>query len=134
MSNTFLEPGTDDVEEMVGGIERGLLLRHGASGYTMAERGDFTCRADRAIRIERGELGDPVRHVAVSGNVLETLGSIDRVSREFELCDPGYCTKDGQDVTVDNGGPYVRVPVILVGGAEEPAGRQSSRRITGGRK
>ncbi len=116
MSNTFLVPGTHDVDEMVRGIERGLFLEHGASGYAMSERGQFSCEADRGRRIEHGQLGEPVRHVAVSGDILEALEGIDRVGSELVLCDPGYCSKDGQDVAVDNGGPHVRVPSLLVGG------------------
>jgi len=116
MSNTLLMPGTHDVEEMVRGIERGLILKHGSSGYAMSERGQFSCEADRGWRIEHGKLGEPVRHVAVSGDILETLEGIDRVGSELRLCDPGYCSKDGQDVAVDNGGPHVRIPSLLVGG------------------
>ena len=119
MSNTFLVEGRDDVEEMIRGIERGILLEHGASGYAMGERGQFSCEADRGRRIEHGKLGGPVRHVAVSGSILEVLGSVDRVSAEFRLSDPGYCGKDGQEVAVDNGGPYVRVGELLVSGPVE---------------
>jgi TldD protein len=117
MSNTFLAAGRDDLEEMVRGIERGVLLAHGESGYAMVERGAFSCRADRGRRIEHGKIGELVRHVAVSGDVIEALKSIDRVSSDFQLCDPGYCAKDGQEVPVDNGGPYIRVKRLLVGGA-----------------
>jgi TldD protein len=116
MSNTFLVPGEHDVDEMIRGIERGVLVAHGESGYTMAERGQYSCSANRGWRIEHGAVGEPVRHVSVSGDILETLRAIDRVSTDFLLCDPGYCTKDGQDVPVDNGGPYVRVNGVLVGG------------------
>ncbi len=119
MSNTFLVAGSADVEEMIRGIEKGILLEHGAAGYAMGERGQFSCEADRGRRIEHGELGDPVRHVAVSGEILEVLESVDRVSAERRLSDPGYCSKDGQEVPVDNGGPYVRVGEILVGGHVE---------------
>jgi len=116
MSNTFLLRGEHSLDEMVRGIERGLLLAHGESGYVMAERGQYTCHANRGWRIEHGRLGEPVRHVAVSGEILRTLSSIDMVSSDFQLCDPGYCGKDGQEVPVDNGGPYVRVTSLLVGG------------------
>lgn len=119
MSNTYLAPGEDDFEEMIRGIERGVLVVHGTSGYAMVERGQYTCHADRGIRIEHGRLGEPVRHVSLNGEVIDTLKKTDRVGRELRLCDPGYCSKDGQDVPVDNGGPYVRVSELLVGGRGE---------------
>jgi TldD protein len=116
MSNTFLQAGEHDIDEMIRGIEKGVLIAHGESGYAMSERGQYSCSANRGWRIEHGKLGEPVRHVTVSGDILETLNSIDRVSSDFQLCDPGYCGKDGQEVPVDNGGPYVRVGEMLVGG------------------
>jgi TldD protein len=136
MSNTFLVPGRDGVDEMIRGIERGILLTHGASGYAMSERGQFSCEADRGYPVEHGSLGEPVRHVAVSGEIIEALESIDRVGSEFRLCDPGFCGKDGQEVAVDNGGPHVRVTELLVGGEGERERKKivSSRRFGASRE
>ena len=136
MSNTFLASGEHDIDEMIRGVERGVLVAHGESGYAMSERGQYSCSANRGWRIEHGALGEPVRHVSVSGDILETLSTIDRVSSDFQLCDPGYCGKDGQEVPVDNGGPYVRVQGILVGGVMDGriAPQELSRRRASGRR
>ena len=116
MSNTFFAAGEDELDAMIRGVERGLLLEHGTSGYVLSERGNYTCRAACARRIEGGELGELVRDVSFSGLVLETLRDIDAVSRDWRLDSPGFCEKDGQSVPVDSGGPYVRVSRMVVGG------------------
>jgi TldD protein len=136
MSNTFLMPGEHSIDEMIRGIERGVIVAHGESGYAMSERGQYSCSANRGWRIEHGTRGEPVRHVSVSGDILETLRNIDRVSGDFQLCDPGYCGKDGQEVPVDNGGPYVRVGELLVGGVMDGhiAIPEPSRRGLGARR
>jgi len=116
MSNTFFAAGEAEVEEMIRGVEKGLLLEHGTSGYVLSERGNYTCRAACGRLIEKGELGEMVRDVSFSGLVLETLRDIDAVSREWRLDSPGFCEKDGQGVPVDSGGPFVRVTRVVVGG------------------
>jgi len=73
-------------------------------------------RAGCGRLIEKGKLGELVRDVSISGLVLESLRDIDAVSSDFELSSPGYCGKDGQDVPVDDGGAYVRLRKVVVGG------------------
>jgi predicted Zn-dependent protease len=49
--------------------------------------------------------------------VLEALEIVDAVSGEFRLASPGTCGKSGQGVSVDNGGPHIRVKRLVVGGS-----------------
>ena len=48
--------------------------------------------------------------------MLDTLMNIDAVSSDFELNMPGTCGKNGQGMFVNDGGPYVRVRQLVVGG------------------
>jgi TldD protein len=116
MSNTFFAPGKRKLEEMIAEVERGLLLEHGTSGHVLSEKGHYTVRAGCGRLIENGELCELVRDVSISGLVLESLRDIDAVSSDFKLDSPGYCGKDGQDVPVDDGGAYVRLRRVVVGG------------------
>jgi len=116
MSNTFFAPGTHKLDDMIGDVKRGLLLEHGSSGHVLSEKGHYTVRAGCGRLIENGKLGELVRDVSISGLVLESLKDIDAVSDDFELSSPGYCGKDGQDVPVDDGGAYVRLRKVVVGG------------------
>lgn len=116
MSNTFIQPGTMTFEEMLKGIDLGVFLTGGEYGYVFSERGQYTCHAGEAYMIRNGQLAEHLRDVSVSGMTLETLMNIDATSSDFEMKMPGSCGKDGQSMPVDNGGPYVRVKELVVGG------------------
>lgn len=116
MSNTFIVPGTTSFEEMLKGIDLGVYLTGGEYGYVFCERGQYTCHAGEAYMIRNGQLAEHLRDVSVSGMTLETLMNIDAISDGFEMDMPGTCGKDGQGMQVDNGGPYVRVKELVVGG------------------
>jgi TldD protein len=116
MSNTFFAPGESRLDDMLAGIDRGLLLEHGAGGHVLSEKGHYTVMAGCGRLIRDGRLGPLVRDVSISGLVLESLRDIDAVSSDFALGSPGYCGKDGQEVPVDDGGAYVRLAKVVVGG------------------
>ena len=130
MSNTFMEParekesgesgsrrtGEVSFEEIIKPIERGIFLDRGQWGYVFVERGQYTCHAGSGWMIEHGKLGEPLRDVSISGLTLETLKDIEAVSSDFEMDMPGPCSKAGQGVPVNTGGPYVRVRELIVGG------------------
>jgi TldD protein len=116
MSNTFIQPGDMTFEEMLKGIDLGIFLTGAEYGYVFCERGQYTCHAGEAYMIRNGELAEHLRDVSVSGMTLETLMNIDAVSNDFEMKMPGSCGKEGQAMPVDNGGPYVRVKELVVGG------------------
>lgn len=118
MSNTFIAPGKSTLDEMVSGIDYGILLKGALSGYVSTETGQFTCRTAEGWLIRNGQLHEQLRDVAVSGMVLEALANVDAVSGEFRLASPGTCGKSGQGVPVDNGGPHIRVKRLVVGGRE----------------
>ncbi|MFA6450508.1 MAG: TldD/PmbA family protein, partial [bacterium] len=119
MSNTFIAPGKSTLEEMVSGLDRGILLKGGLSGYVSTETGQFTCRAAEGWLIKNGSLHERLWDVAVSGMVLEAIMNIDAVGNEFHLASPGTCGKNGQGAPVDNGGPHIRVKRLVVGGSGE---------------
>ena len=116
MSNTFIEPGESTFDALIGGIDLGIYLKGGEYGYVFCERGQFTCHAGEAYMIRNGQIAEHLRDVSVAGMTLETLMNIDAVSNDFEMKMPGSCGKDGQSMPVDNGGPYVRVKELVVGG------------------
>jgi TldD protein len=73
----------------------------------------FSCR--EAYLIEKGEVTTPLRSLALSGRILETLKEVDAVGNDFKVEDPGYCGK-GQTVPVGDGGPHIRIRSAYVGG------------------
>lgn len=116
MSNTFIAPGTTLLEEIVKGVDFGIMAQGAVGGYVATEKGHFTCKVAEGRIIKNGEFKEHIRDVAVSGLTLEALKNIDAVSNNFSLSMPGICGKMGQGVPVDDGGPHIRIKELVVGG------------------
>ena len=115
MSNTFLQPGDNEVEELFEDIEYGMYLKGSRGGQVDTGKGIFQFNAAEGYLIENGEKTTPLRDVSLSGNILETLKSIDAIGNDFKLS-VGFCGKDGQTAPVGDGGPHTRILNTLVGG------------------
>jgi TldD protein len=115
MSNTFMERGDFDVDEMIADTGNGILLCSFNYGYTLSAKGQFMFQASHGYLIEGGELGPMVRDVSLAGNILEVLSKIDAIGKDLEF-DAGSCGKDGQSVPTMTGGPHARIRAVPVGG------------------
>ncbi|MCK5559943.1 MAG: TldD/PmbA family protein [Thermoplasmata archaeon] len=115
MSNTLIEPGTYKFEEMLGEIKTGIYAKGTRGGEVDPTKGAFQFNAQEAFLIENGEITKPLRDVSLSGLILETMQEIDAVGDTRELGDPGFCGK-GQFIPVGDGGPYIRIHEVIVGG------------------
>jgi len=115
MSNTFMEPGDWDVDELIADTKQGLLLCSFNYGYTQTAKGQFMFQASHGYMIENGERGTMIRDVSLAGNILEVLAKIDAIGKDFEL-EGGTCGKDGQTIPTMTGGPHARVRQVPVGG------------------
>ena len=115
MSNTYLQPGDMEVDELFEDIEHGMYLKGSRGGQVDTGKGIFQFNAAEGYLIENGEITTPLRDVSLSGNILETLKNIDAIGNNFKLS-VGFCGKDGQTVPVGDGGPHTRILNALVGG------------------
>lgn len=115
MSNTFMEPGDWDVQELIEDTREGLLLCSFNYGYTDPAKGQFMFQANYGYMIEKGELGKMIRDVSLAGQILEILPKVDAIAKDFEL-EAGTCGKSGQMVPDNSGGPHARIRSIPVGG------------------
>ncbi len=116
MTNTFLEPGEWDFEEMLQDTEDGLYALGMLGGQTNMEM--FTFSAEEAWRIKGGKLTEKVRDVVLTGNVFKTLAGIDAVGSDFRMFGGlGGCGKGGQSpLRVSDGGPHCRIRGVVIGG------------------
>jgi TldD protein len=116
MRNTFIEPGTATLDEMLQGIERGLYACAAFGGETMFEQ--FTFSAAYGHEIVNGKIGPMVRDVVLTGNVFHTLQNIEMIGKDFKLeGSAGGCGKGGQwPLPTTTGAPHVRVRNVTVGG------------------
>jgi TldD protein len=114
MRNTFVEPRSDTLEEMIRETRHGYLVKGARNGQADAN-GEFMFGAEEAYLIENGELGTLVRGDSISGNAFEVLRSVDMVGNSFQYdIGTGYCGKY-QPAKVDGGGPHVRCTAIIGG-------------------
>ncbi len=113
MRNTYMAPGDWDPEEIISETREGLYLKKGLHGQADSN-GEFMFAVQEAWEIKNGELVRPFRGVAVSGNAIEVLKSVDAVGKDLLIESPGFCGKM-QSVPVDGGGPHVRCRIIVGG-------------------
>lgn len=115
MTNTYLLPGPDDPEEIIGQTPYGLYCVALGGGQVDTATGDFTFGITEAYLIEHGRVAAPVRDAQLIGNGPATLAAIDAVGSDFDTW-AGTCGKDGQGVPVSAGQPTLRVASLTVGG------------------
>lgn len=115
MSNTLIEAGDSSFAEMLKGIKTGVYVKGSRGGQVNTSQGFFQFNAQEAYLIENGEITRPLRDVSLSGRTLDILKKIDLVGRDLEMGHAGLCGK-GQWVTVDDGGPHIRISECVVGG------------------
>lgn len=120
MRNTFIEPGTTPLDEMIAGVKQGYLLQ-GMGGGQADANAEFVFGVQRAIEIKDGKLGRLLRGVTISGQAFDVLNSVDAVGSDFAWgIGAGYCGKK-QRCKVDGGGPHLRCVVTLGGSQKEIA-------------
>jgi TldD protein len=116
MRNTYIEDGQSTFQEMLKGVDRGLYAVEAYGGQTALEQ--FSFSAAYAHEIVRGEVGELVRDVVLTGNVFETLRAIDRIGNDREMKGgAGGCGKGGQyPLPVTDGSPHIRIQNVTIGG------------------
>lgn len=115
MGFTFLEPGDWSIEEIIEDTKEGILCEDFSYGYTEPSTGNFQFKCKFSYKIENGEKKELMRDVSLSGMIQEVLNKISAIGKQTNYSD-GMCEKGGQIVRVSEGGPYIRIEDITVGG------------------
>jgi TldD protein len=116
MSDIFIEPCDQSLEELLEDIDYGVYLRNIVGGHSDPVRGLYNFEICESYLVERGKITDPLSKSTVSGDVMSTLSSIEGIGRDFEL-NAGFCYKGGQSIAAGIGGPHVKVNKLKIGGA-----------------
>jgi TldD protein len=118
MTNTFIDAGPHDPEEIIRSVKKGLYAKRLGGGQVEIGRGDYVFAVTEGWLIEDGQLTAPVRGATLVGNGPETLKQMDMIGTDVAL-DPGMgmCGK-WQSARVSVGQPTVRVPKLVVGGTD----------------
>jgi TldD protein len=118
MKNTFFEKGDYKDEELFEGIDFGYYCVDYRGGQAQLNS-NFQVGIQEAFEIHNGEIGDPIKDLAISGMAVESLFLIEGIGKDVAF-EEGYCGK-GQIVATSAGGPHLRIGKggILFGGRGE---------------
>ena len=116
MTNTFLEAGDADPDDIIAGTDHGVYVAKLGGGQVNTASGDFVFGMVEAYLIENGEITDPIREGNLIGNGPQCLRDIEVIGNDFAFGGPGTCGKDGQGVPVGDGCPTLRVAQLTIGG------------------
>jgi TldD protein len=115
MRSTAILPGSDRLEDMIGGIENGYYFRRATNGQADLT-GEFMFGIDCGREIRNGKLGRAIRDTTISGVAFDMLKTVTHVGDTLSWSPSGWCGKK-QPITVGMGGPAIRC-TINVGGRQ----------------
>ncbi|MFW9867796.1 MAG: TldD/PmbA family protein [Candidatus Thorarchaeota archaeon] len=115
MGFTLLEPGDWNTDEIIEDTKNGILCEDFQYGYTDPTTGNFQFKCKFSYKIKNGEKKELMRDVSLSGMILEVLNKISAIGKQIDYSD-GICGKGGQSIRVCDGGPYIRIEDVTVGG------------------
>jgi len=117
MGVTYLKEHDWKLNEMIEDTKNGVLCENWKYGYTNPATGNFQFKTRNCYKIENGEKTELMRDVGLSGLILEILNRVSAIGNKVEFSD-GICGKGGQRVRNCNGGPYLRVEDVVMGGLQ----------------
>lgn len=117
MTNTYMQAGESDPEEIIASIDKGLYAVNFGGGQVDITSGSFVFSTSEAYLIENGKITAPVKDATLTGSGPDILHHVSMVGNDLALDDGiGTCGKDGQCVPVGVGQPTVKLDAITVGG------------------
>ena len=115
MTNTYIAPGEDKNEDIIGSIEYGLYAASMGGGSVNPVTGEFNFAVAEGYMIRNGKICEPVRGASLVGTGSGVLQNIDMVGSDMEM-GQGMCGSSSGSVPTNVGQPLIRVSSITVGG------------------
>ena len=117
MTNTFMEGGNDDPQELLAGMKTGIYARNFGGGQVDIVSGKFVFSCTEAYRVENGKLGAPVKGATLIGDGPSALTRVIGIGNDMSLDEGiGMCGKGGQSVPAGVGQPTMLIEGLTVGG------------------
>ena len=117
MTNTYIAPGTDKIEDIIKSIDDGLYAKKMGGGSVNPVTGEFNFAVSEGYLVKNGEITEPVRGASLIGKGSDVLMDIDMVSDNVAQAE-GMCGSKSGSIPVNVGQPMIRVKSITVGGRE----------------
>ena len=115
MTNTYIAPGTDRNEDIIGSIEYGLYAKQMGGGSVNPVTGEFNFAVSEGYIVRNGQICEPVRGASLVGKGSEVIQNIDMVGTDLEM-GQGMCGSSSGSVPTNVGQALIRVSSITVGG------------------
>lgn len=117
MTNTFMRPGQDKLDDMITNTKKGLYAVNFGGGQVDITNGKFVFQCTEAYLIEDGKVTSPVKGATLIGDGPAAMQQVDMIGDDFKF-DPGVgtCGKAGQSLPVGIGQPSLRIRGLTVGG------------------
>lgn len=115
MTNTYIAPGTDKVEDIIKSIDYGLYAKKMGGGSVNPVTGEFNFAVSEGYLVKNGEIQEPVRGASLIGKGSEILMNIDMVGNNMTQ-GQGMCGSSSGSIPTNVGQPMIRVSEITVGG------------------
>jgi TldD protein len=119
MRNTFLASGKEKPEDILKGLDRGLLVKRMGGGQVDTVTGNFVFQVTEGYWVENGRVSHQVKNATLTGRGPEVLKQLTMVGDDLEHFDIGTCGKDGQGVPVSDALPTILCPALVVGGTTD---------------
>jgi len=117
MTNTYMLAGSDDPQEIIRSVKKGLYASNFGGGQVDITNGKFVFSAAEAYLIEDGKVTTPVKGATLIGNGPDALTRVTMIGNDLELdWGIGTCGKEGQSVPVGVGQPTLKIEGLTVGG------------------
>lgn len=117
MSNTYIAPGKEGPENIIGTVKNGIFAKEFAGGQVDPAIGDFVFGVSEGYLIKNGIISEPIKGATLIGNGPDILNKIETVGNNLDFA-PGFCGKAGQSISNEVGQPTVLVSEITVGGTK----------------
>lgn len=118
MTNTFIAPGNDKVEDIIKSIDDGLYAKKMGGGSVNPVTGEFNFAVAEGYLVKNGEIKEAVRGASLIGKGSEVLMNIDMVGDNLAQAQ-GMCGSVSGSIPTNVGQPMIRVKEITVGGRSE---------------
>ncbi len=115
MTNTYIDNGTDKLEDVIKNTEYGLYAKQMGGGSVEPSTGEFNFATLEAYIVKNGQICEPVKGATLIGKGQEVLHNIDMVCDNLKLSE-GMCGSISGSIPTSVGQPTVRVKNLTVGG------------------
>jgi TldD protein len=116
MANTFVDSGQDDPADILKSVDKGVYAERFEGGQ-VEDSGKFTFSISFGHLIEEGRLTAPIKQATLIGTNIDILRKIEMIGCDLTFgLQTGTCSKEGQDVPVNDGCPTMKISRMTVGG------------------